>query len=91
MLKILDVRCQTCDHVYEILVNAEDATPPCPECSSTDVVRRIGSPKLFYGKIVSTGHASSDGMTSSIDKWMKGRAQKMKIEKRNLERHGTYD
>lgn len=91
MLKFVDFRCRDCDHVYEALVNDSDANPSCPECSSSDVIRRISAPKLAYGRISTDGKSSSDAMTSSIDRWMKGRAQKMKTEQRNLERHGTYN
>lgn len=92
MFKIVDVRCLDCDHVHEALVNAKDeASPSCPECSSTNTVRLIGAPNLSYTRMAASGKSSSDGMTTAIERWHKGRAQKMKIEKRNLERHGTYD
>jgi hypothetical protein len=51
----------------------------------------IGAPHLGYTAMAANGEASSDAMTSSVDKWVKMRDQKTKIEQRNLERHGTVD
>lgn len=88
---IVDFRCAVCDTVTEHLVKqSEDANPPCPECGSAVTKRLIGAPKLAYTRMAADGSSSSDGMTTAIDRWVKGREQKKAIEKRNMERHGTY-
>ncbi len=51
----------------------------------------IAAAHLNYTSMVASGESSSDGMTSSIDKWDKMRRQKLKTEQRNLDRHGTTD
>lgn len=87
---IRDYRCTSCDSISEHWVNeAELAALPCPECGETSLKPMIGAPKIATIMIATDGKASSDGMTTSIDKWHRMRAQKAKIEKRNLERHGT--
>ena len=91
MLKIFDFRCQSCDHRFEAMVTSSEPQPSCPECESTDCKRLISAPRIDYTRTAANGTQSSDAMTTSIDRWQKGRAQKMKIEQRNLERHGTYD
>ena len=91
MLKIFDFRCRSCDEVFEAMVTKEETHPPCPACSSTKSKRLISAPHFDYSKICANGEQSSDAMTTSIERWNRGRAQKMKIEKRNMERHGTYD
>lgn len=89
---IRDIRCGNCAAVTEHWVNKEElAILTCPECGSPDIKTMIGAPKLDYTSMCANGEASSDGMTGAIDKWDKMRRQKQTIEKRNLERHGTYD
>jgi len=89
---IRDVRCCSCDTVTEHWVNREElAALICPECNSPDMKAMIGAPHLNYADMVANGESSSDSMNTSIDKWEKMRRQKQRIEKRNLERHGTYD
>jgi len=55
------------------------------------MTRLIGTPRILYAEIATDGKQSTDGMTTAISRWEKGRNQKMKLEQRNLERHGTYD
>lgn len=89
---LVDFRCDSCDAVTEHLVTHSDvATPKCPECGSSATRKLIGAPKLAYTAMAADGSQSSDGMTTAIDKWHKGRMQKKALEQRNLERHGTYD
>jgi len=87
-----DFRCRSCSAVSEHTITHDGAaTPKCPECGHPDMTRLIGAPRILYGSIATDGKPSSDGMTTSIDRWQKGRKQKMKLEQRNLDRHGTYD
>ncbi len=93
MLRIMmDCRCLTCDAVTEHWINeVELAVLLCPECGNPDMKKMIGAPKLAYTMMATDGTASSNAMTTSIDKWVKMRDQKARIEKRNMERHGTLD
>jgi hypothetical protein len=89
---IRDVRCSECDAVTEHWVNKQElALLDCPECGCSDVTAIIGTPKPFYTGMAANGESSSDAMGTAVDKWAKMRAQKQRIEQRNLERHGTYD
>ena len=92
MAVLRDYRCTDCDTVTEHMVKPEEvATLPCPKCGHTALVGLIGATHIATIRIATDGKASSDGMTTSIDKWTKMRAQQTRIEKRNLERHGTVD
>jgi len=87
----VDFRCRSCDAVTEHLVKHDGSDDPeCPECGSSGMKRLIGAPKLAYARMAANGEASSDAMGTAIDKWVKGREQRKRIEKRNMERHGTY-
>lgn len=89
---IADFRCADCDAVTEHLVKRDEpASPSCPECGSSATRRLIGAPKLAYTQMAANGESSSDAMNTAIDRWVKGREQKKRIEQRNMERHGTYD
>ncbi|MAG24808.1 hypothetical protein CMI47_04440 [Candidatus Pacearchaeota archaeon] len=89
---IRDIRCNDCLTVTEHWISKEElASLNCPECGSSDMTVMIGAPHFGITASVANGQASSDGMTTGIDKWEKMRKQKQRIEKRNLERHGTYD
>lgn len=91
-MQLFDFRCQVCDHVFEAWDNSDrTANPACPECGHKESKRQISTPRLDYSRMVTDGKHSSDGMTTAIDKWEQGRREKMKIEKRNQENHGTYD
>lgn len=91
-MQLFDFRCHTCDHVFEDWDTSDrSAKPACPSCGSSDTHRLIATPRMDLARSVANGEASSDGMTTAIDKWDRARRQKMKIEQRNLERHGTYD
>ena len=89
---IRDIRCNSCSTVTEHWVNKEElATLLCPKCRSSDMVAIISAPHLDIIGMATDGKTSSDGLGTTIDKWQKMREQKQRIEKRNLERHGTYD
>ena len=91
-MQLFDFRCDDCDHRFEDWDTIErSAKPQCPECQSPDTVRLISKLRLDYTAMACSGKSSSDGMTTAIDRWAKRREEKVKIEKRNLERHGTYD
>ena len=91
-LQLYNFRCDSCDHRFEDWDTMEtSAKVACPSCDSSDVVRLISKPRLDYTGMVANGSASSDGMTTAIDRWERARKEKMKIEQRNLDRHGTYD
>ena len=88
---IRDCQCGHCNAVTEHWVNSEElAVLDCPECGNAEMVALIGSPKIGYTRMATSGDRTSDSL-KAVDKWQKGRAQKQAIEKRNLERHGTYD
>jgi putative FmdB family regulatory protein len=38
-----EYRCDQCEHAFEELVGLNDPAPPCPECESGDVSRRVTS------------------------------------------------
>ena len=89
---IRDYRCGHCDAVTEHWVNKEElAVLTCPECGNSAMKAMIGTTHFGFTNTVANGEASSDAMTSSIDRWERARKQKQKTEQRNLERHGTYD
>jgi len=89
---IRDIRCDDCDAVIERWISKEElASLTCPTCDSSNMTTMIGTPHFGFTASVTNGQASSDGMTTSIDRWEKARKQKQRIEQRNLERHGTYD
>ena len=91
MASLVDLRCAACNTVFEAWAKLEgSANPPCPQCDHAVTNRIIGAPRLLYCHMAADGSASSDALTTSVDKWDKMRKQKMKIESRNFERHGTY-
>jgi putative FmdB family regulatory protein len=91
-MQIFDFRCPHCDHVFEDWDTIEkDATPLCPSCDKPGATRLISKLNIDYTGMVASGHSSTDALTTSIDKWAKARSEKLKIEKRNMERHGTVD
>lgn len=93
MAVLSDFRCHSCGHLFEEWVNVHEVQAPlgCPSCNSVTTSRQLSAPHLDYTGMVASGVGSSDAMTTSIDRWQKGREQKMAIEKRNMERHGTPD
>mgnify|MGYP005653218331 FL=1 len=91
-MQIFDFRCQDCDHRFEEWDNSDrTAKPTCPNCDSANTIRLISAPRFDLDGMVASGSATSDGMTTAVDRWAKRREQHMKIEARNKERHGTYD
>lgn len=93
MVRIIrDYRCGDCNAVSEHWASTEElASLVCSRCGSSAITAMISASHLDYTSMVASGESSSDGMTSSIDKWDKMRRQKLTIETRNLERHGTVD
>lgn len=89
---IVDAKCRSCGAVTETWVKHGTApTDPCPYCGDPALERLIGAAHLSYTRMVASGESSSDAMGTSIDRWTKMRDQKQRIEKRNLDRHGTYE
>lgn len=87
---IRDCRCGSCGAVTEHWVNTEElASLKCPECGDSSMKALIGAPKLWYTDMAANGESSSDSMGTAVDKWAKMREKQQRIEKRNLERHGT--
>jgi putative FmdB family regulatory protein len=89
---LFDFRCRSCGHEFEHLVKQGGAgePQPCPECQAVAGERQVSVPHFDTIGMATDGRKSSDAMTSTIDKWEKMRRQRMTIEKRNMERHGTY-
>jgi len=89
---LFDFECKHCDHVFENWDTSDrTASYPCPECGTPGATRRVSTPRFDYAGMVTSGSGSTDGLSTSIDKWAKARKEKIKIEKRNMERHGTID
>ena len=87
-----DCECRTCGAISEHWV--KPGIPPteaCPQCGNPTLDRLIGMPHLDYTGMAANGESSSDAMGTAVSKWAKMRADKQRIEKRNLERHGTYE
>lgn len=91
-MMIFDFQCTTCDHRFEDWDTSEATTKPdCPDCSSSDTRRLISKLRIDYFGMATDGKMSSDGFTTSVDRWAKSREDQIKIENRNMERHGTID
>lgn len=91
MFLVFDFECMDCGAIAEHVVKRGEANPHCPACGSSRTDRLIGAPKLGYTAMAANGTASSDAMTTAVDKWARARHQKWTIEQRNKERHGTED
>ena len=89
---LFDFRCRDCGHTFEHLVKPDEAGEPqtCPECSKVSAVRQVSLPHFDTIGMATDGKSSSDAMATTIDKWQRMRHQRLKIEERNMERHGTY-
>ena len=85
-MPIYDFKCNECDNVTEHIVRMSVESLPCPDCGA-DTVRLIGCPNLSISNLAAGASATVD----SIDKWDKMRKQKMAIEQKNQDNHGTYD
>jgi putative FmdB family regulatory protein len=87
-----DYQCGDCGTVSEQWdKRGEVANHTCPHCGSTSLSKQISPGHLGYTSMAANGESSSDSMGTAIDKWAKMREQKQRIERRNLERHGTYE
>ena len=92
MSVLRDYRCTECATVSEHWDNTDELAPRrCPDCGGSKLTSMIGAPNLAYTDMACNGEASSDAMNTAISKWDKMRRQRMRTEKRNLERHGTVD
>lgn len=89
-MQIFDFRCTHCDHRFEDWDNSErTSNPSCPSCGTPGAKRLISKPRLDYTGMATNVKSGDEGLTTAVDKWAKARAEQVKIEKRNLERHGT--
>jgi predicted nucleic acid-binding Zn ribbon protein len=79
---MLDFRCPN-GHVGEDFVDSAAQTVVCPRCGAT-ATRLIAAPRIALDGI-------SGDFPSASDAWEKRRESHMRKEKRNQERHGTYD
>lgn len=43
-MPLFEYQCLACDHVFEVLVRADTASPACPQCAATTLARL---PSLF--------------------------------------------
>lgn len=81
-LRIFDFQCDG-GHKHEAMVQADERTVMCPTCNKV-ATRLIAAPR-----------AKLEGITgdfpSAADKWVRDRESKMRKERKNMERHGTYD
>jgi putative FmdB family regulatory protein len=89
---MFDFRCADCGEEFEALDKQEPVgePTPCPRCLSTATSRLISTPHFNTIGMATDSKSSSDALNTTIDRWAKMRRQKMTIEKRSLERHGTY-
>ena len=85
-MPIYDFKCDECGRVDEHLVKLSVKNMECPECGA-NMSRQIGIPNFSTSSLATGESATPD----SIDRWEKMRKQKMAIEKKNQENHGTYD
>ena len=69
----------------------KSADLPCPECQTPGAERLISKLRLDYTNMAVPLSGNGDSMTTAIDHWAKNRAEKVKIEERNLRNHGTVD
>jgi len=91
MPRLSDFRCLDCLTVAEDWVSGESlAANPCPGCGSAHRQRLIGGARIDYIGMATDGVQSSDGLTSTIDRWDRMRQKQMKIEQRNMRNHGDY-
>lgn len=91
-MQLFNFRCDGCDHRFESWDTIErTAKPSCPECQAPDTTRLISKLRLDYTRMATSGKSSDDGLTTSIEKWAKRRADQVKIEERNMRNHGTVD
>jgi len=75
---IYEYRCQECKKVFDCITTIEDRKKekPCPNCE--------GMGRYIISAPAIKAHIDSD-------RWVKNRESHMKKERRNMERHGTYD
>ena len=82
---IFEFRCSACDAITDELVQPEVHEIPCSACGAP-AKRIISAVRIDWQSFVHGPNAT----TGAIDKWDRMRKQKVGIEKRNMERHGSY-
>lgn len=88
-MQMFDFRCNDCEHIFEGWDTIDrTANPQCPTCQGSATVRLISKPRIDYTNMA-VPMSGGDGSAKAIDKWAKRRAEKVKIEERNLRNHGT--
>ncbi len=91
-MQLYDFRCSSCDHRFEEWDTMDtSADVPCPECQTPGAGRLISKLRLDYTNMAVPLSGTGDGTTTAVDRWAKRRAEKVKIEERNLRNHGTVD
>lgn len=75
MKRIYEHRCRNCGQIFDIYTEYQAKVAVCA-CGG------------FADRIFSVPHFHEDIMS---DKWVKNRESHMKKERKNMERHGTYD
>ena len=87
MLILFDFECRSCGGQFEELAdrNHPDSVK-CPLCASSDVQR------LIYGaRIDPRLGVNADAFPSLGAAWERKRRERMAIEKKRYERHGSYE
>lgn len=82
MRVMFDFRCKQ-GHVTERLASERVESIRCPQCGRLSV-RLLAAPRSKLDGI-------SGDFPSASDQWEKRRESHMRKEKRNVERHGTYE
>ena len=75
MKRIYEHRCRNCGEVFDVLIEYDQRVTVCT-CGG------------FADRIFSVPYFKEDIMS---DRWEKLRESKMKVERRNMERHGTAE
>lgn len=81
-VRVYDYRCPN-GHVSEHFEDAGTDAVECPECDQL-ALRQIAAPRAKLDPF--TGD-----FPSAADKWVRDRESHMRKERRNKERHGSYD
>jgi len=78
-MRIFEYRCRKCQAIFECLTATEDrrTLKKCPNCD------------FGLGDYMVSAPAIKAWLDS--DRWVKNRESHMKKERRNMERHGSYD
>lgn len=65
-MPLYEYACATCKNDFEKLVRLSDPVPPCPECGSTEVKKKISASSfaLKGGGWYKDGYASAGGSSA---------------------------